>query len=267
MVQKIGSITAPSYSTKIRTSGLVYLFDYDDLYILPFYEYDQELSDYHKIALVSLNREFWKITSPIPKTKIEMQKLSYFGQKGLLFNYFTEEGQLQKNLDSLTKTAPNVLWNENRRVNLVFEDEIRPRFENTWKLYPHQRLFDLEAQIYLDINKSDTGLQYHTAAVLDGIRTWYKLPMENNTFAFINIFFDLCEIKRRELEAKINSGPLNVGRIIDLYKKINIEFTNQKDAYIKDVDRGQDYTKMLYWNEYVKEKLDIDNFKYFEMYR
>ncbi len=74
------------------------------------------------------------------------------------------------------------------------------------KAYFIEYKYELNAQIYLDINKVKDSTQVVTATYYDSFISFYNLSINNNVHAFINIYFDLVEIERLKLQDQIEKS-------------------------------------------------------------
>ncbi|MBK6777291.1 MAG: hypothetical protein IPG74_16120 [Flavobacteriales bacterium] len=122
---------------------------------------------------------------------------------------------------------------------------------------------NLEAQLYLDMDTTNGGLRIFTATALDGFRSYYRLPEEVHTDAFINIFFDLCEMERRKMAARLSEPGLTAPRALAIHAQAVAEMQRTTQQYMKEVKLGADRAALQRWNTVVKEALGIDNMALF----
>tara|TARA_B110000046_G_scaffold28052_1_gene28862 strand:- start:180286 stop:180540 length:255 start_codon:yes stop_codon:yes gene_type:complete len=63
--------------------------------------------------------------------------------------------------------------------------------------------YNLDVKIYMNLNPISETIHVQLATILDSFTSYSNLEINANSAAFINMYFDLIETKRRELEAKI----------------------------------------------------------------
>ena len=119
----------------------------------------------------------------------------------------------------------------------------------------------MNVQFLLDVTQKDGQCFFKSYTVFDGVTTFYHLEEEPETKAFLNIFFDICEIERRRMENQLNSSANTIQKIESIYN----EAVRRKDEitkqYLKEVKLGKANAYMSKWNDYVFENLGIDNMK------
>ncbi|MBL0052424.1 MAG: hypothetical protein IPP29_13395 [Bacteroidetes bacterium] len=64
-------------------------------------------------------------------------------------------------------------------------------------------MYDLNVKLFVDVNTIADTVNIMTAAVFDPYKSYYKFPVTNASLCFINIYFDLVEIERRELDVEL----------------------------------------------------------------
>jgi hypothetical protein len=90
--------------------------------------------------------------------------------------------------------------------------------------------------------------------------------MDNQTLCFVNIYFDLCEIARRELEEKLKASKHNIQRTKEIYNDFLTQFELKRNEYLNAVERGANEKEMIKFNNEVYEKLGINNINLFRPY-
>ena len=220
------------------------------------------MDDYRKIALLSYNDDFWKDNKGLIYSEKMRRSIRYFKTNGFLINY---KGKI--NSGTRLFETNNILWSKDLRIsvkqNIIKDDTLqRQAFNNQSFL---SSLYNLRSQIFLDINTINDTLRHYSVSVFDVYETFYRLPEESYTNCFINIYFDLCEIERRDMEQKLSKGPLNAQQINLVYTEANNRLHETEKKYLKEVQLGKNTLKLKAWNQYVYEQLNIDNFKIFNI--
>lgn len=252
----------PETAREVRSKCLMYFYDYNDSFEIPHFEYNSQVDDYRKIALLSYNDDFWKDNKGLIYSEKMRRSIRYFKTNGFLINY---KGKI--NSGTRLFETNNILWSKDLRIsvkqNIIKDDTLqRQAFNNQSFL---SSLYNLRSQIFLDINTINDTLRHYSVSVFDVYETFYRLPEESYTNCFINIYFDLCEIERRDMEQKLSKGPLNAQQINLVYTEANNRLHETEKKYLKEVQLGKNTLKLKAWNQYVYEQLNIDNFKIFNI--
>jgi hypothetical protein len=75
---------------------------------------------------------------------------------------------------------------------------------------------------------------------------------------------DLIELKRRDFHREMLQNP-SPERMSELYERYLFEVTAMRTRYFREVGPGIDQKMLRKWNEIVRQKLNIDNMKIFEI--
>ena len=118
-------------------------------------------------------------------------------------------------------------------------------------------------QLLLDVTKFGDSANFKSYTVFDAYKTWYHLPEEPATKAFLNIYFDICEIERRKMEHTLNGSGHNPENIGSIYKNSVVSMNEITNRYLKEVVLGREEEQLKRWNKYVLNNLGIDNLKLF----
>lgn len=244
---------------KIRSSGVLYLFEFEKPFIRPLYSYRDGYSDYAQISLLSLNSNFWNHNHGLPLTAIEQEKLAYFGQQGLLLNYQTQSDQHTRDRDSTLYNICSVVWRDSIRVKLL-RDVPRGSDGGISDVLGFDNVrYNLDVQLFMDINEVEGEIQYYSASVLDLTNTYYHLEIHPFSDLFLNLYFDLAEIQRRKMEREIAQGPITVERLKKIRKKHAEALKEVHRNYIVEASQGRDIRTMARYSKQVKENLGVDN--------
>jgi hypothetical protein len=246
----------------------MHFYDHDKAFILPYFYYDKEFSDYKKIASLSYNEGFWTANTGIVYSQNMKKGIQYFKKNGFLLNF--QNGQ-SSNFMMLKggKFFENnyLLWSEKKRISLkkdkIIHDTISTNSSNGQTI--RSSLYQIKAQLFLDLNPMADSIQHYSAAVFDVNETFYNLPEEPETDCFINIYFDLFEIERRKMEKTLSQKKLTEQEMDVIYKKSIKNLEIQSKDYFSEVERGTKKKALEKWNAYVKENLGIDNFEIFQI--
>ena len=245
----------------IDTKAILKAYDFSSAFILPFFNYtNASYGDYMKVGATPYNQYFWDRYNDF--------RLNDFTQENHLF--YTNESSYT-NTDFILKTnyynrgffeKPYVFWSKNR---IIFkEDPEDKNFNTAYSRTMPSDMYKLNAQIYLDIIEHQDTIYYLTKTVFDPYESYYRLPLNKYAYAFINMYFDIVEIHRIELEKELSICK-SVEEMKKKYAQINDEMELILTKFFKDVEHGTDENGMKFWNNYLKEKLEIDNYHLFKL--
>ncbi|MEI6884214.1 MAG: carboxypeptidase-like regulatory domain-containing protein [Bacteroidota bacterium] len=269
-VRDTPTVAVPSIIKRdIMTRGIMYFYDYGNPFILPFFEYDKDVEDYRKISIIPYNDFFWDNNNTLVLTDKQKENLGFLAKEGYLVNYrddnFGNDFLRIRHSDSTSSSfyeCNYYFWSPAKRIMLN-----RKLYQN--RIYPQEKinnsilsnLYSLNVQFLLDVTQKDGTYNFRSYTVFDAVQTFYHLEEEPETKAFLNIFFDICEIERRRMENQLNSSANTIQKIDSIYK----DALNRKDEitkqYLKEVKLGKARPDMAKWNDYVFQNLGIDNLK------
>lgn len=259
----------PSVITReINTKGLLYFYDYDNPFIIPYFEYDNDFDDYRKMSFIPYNAVFWSTNNPLRLTEEQELNLGFFSDKGHMINYgeknYGRDFLKLPNNDSTLFEFYYVFWSPDKRIILnrkLAQNEIYPpeKINNNIQ----SSLYDLKVQILLDITQTDDSLHYKSYTVFDANKTFFHLPGQPYTNSFLNIYFDICEIERRKMEGEFKRKSMTSAQMESLYKEAVHAMEIKTTTYLREVQLGKNEKALSEWNSYVKKNLNIDNMALF----
>ena len=271
-VRDTPTVAVPSIVKRdLMTSGIMYFYDYGNPFILPYFEYDNDFDDYRKISIIPYNDFFWDNNSTLVLTQKQKENLGFLAHEGCLVNYrgenygndFLRIRHSDSTLSSLYEYN-YYFWNSEKRMMLN-----RKLKQN--RIYQQEKinnsilsdLYHLEVQLFLDVTQKEGKYFFKTFTVFDAVKTFYHLEEGDETKAFLNIFFDICEIERRRMENQLNSSANTIQKIDSIYQ----EAVRRKDEitkkYLNEVQLGKAKKFLSEWNDFVFKNLAIDNLKLF----
>jgi len=256
---------------ELTTRGILYFYDYGNPFILPYFEYDSEFDDYRKISIIPYNDFFWDNNNTLVLTSAQKENLGFFAKEGSIVNYrdknFGNDFLKIRHTDSTFSSLYEYnyyFWSPDKRIMLnrkMNQNNIYPREKINTSILSN--LYSLNVQFLLDVTRKDETFDFRSYTVFDAAKTFYHLEEEPETRAFLNIYFDICEIERRNMEKQLNTSATTIQKIDSIYT----EAVRRKDEitkqYLKEVQLGKASNLLTKWNDYVIESLGIDNLKIF----
>jgi CarboxypepD_reg-like domain len=261
----------------INTTGVVCFYDYDTPFILPYFEYDSDYDDYRKMSIIPYNEAFWNNNNRLLLSEKQKQDIGFFSHEGQLVNF--KEGNYGKNFLNIVRNTSNndssvspifeyyyAFWSPNERIrinkklpqNEIYSpDKINQTIQSS--------LYSLKVQLLLDVTQLDDSLICKSYTVFDANKTFYHLPEQPYTKAFLNIYFDICEIERRKMERELNTHIVSTAKIDSVYTETIARIDRITQRYLKEVQLGKKERELAEWNKYVLKNLNIDNLHLFRL--
>lgn len=257
---RIGNENELNYS--IKTNAVLYVYDFKQTFTLPAFEFpDNATGDYRKINALPYNDFFWNNNDEYRLNDDKNSNELFFKDTASLTTktIFSSDSPLKKGLFE----HPYIHWSKNR---ILFREAFIDTLLTSAKGTPKAELYNLDVKIFMDVNTYNDSTNILTATIFDPYESYYHLPIDNVTHCFINLYFDLYEIERRQLEIKLNGIKTKDPKLImQVYQDFIAKSEFEKSTFLKEIDRGTNQKSLLKWNNYVYEKLGIDNMKFFNL--
>ncbi len=256
----------------ITSKGIMYFYDYKNPFIIPYFEYNNDFDDYRKMSLIPYNEVFWDNNNPVQLTQKQNETIKLFAQEGDLINF--RKGNYGGDFLILPKVVNNQghdffeyyysFWTKDKRILLnkkLLQNEVYSQEKINQSI--QSDLYKLKVQILLDITQLGDSIDCKSYTVFDADQTYFHLPEQSYTYAFLNIYFDICEIERRKMDEKLKSNHYSISQIDSIYKVTLENIDKITNSYLKEVEAGKDEKSLNKWNNYVFENLKINNIEIF----
>ncbi len=258
------SIVLPDMNRKINTQCVLYFYDYNRPFILPYFDYNSDVGEYEMLSIVPYNRVFWENNQAMLLTEQQKEDVGFFAEKGSLLNF--SEGNYGKdfcapvNSEGHRYFLPYTFWSPDKRIfiarglpqtEVYSQDKINQCVQRD--------LYDLKVQLLLDVNQKGDSLDCRSYTVFDEVHTIFHLPWQDYTIIFLNIYFDLCEIERRKMDAVLHQQNYSLAAIDSIYKASVKAMDQLTWKYLNEVNLGKNSDALKKWNQLVFDQLKIDN--------
>jgi hypothetical protein len=267
-----GSMVPSVIQREISTAGVLCLYDLDDPFFIPRFDYDANYDDYRKMSIIPFNKIFWDNNNTLILTEKQKEGIGFFTDNGLLVNF--EEGSYGKDFLTLTHYDSSLyqncytFWDSAQRFSLnrnLPQNKVYSQRQIHSSILTDQYNLDiLEVQLLLDVTKVDNSFYFKSYTVFDEKKSQFHLPEGPETKAFLNIFFDLCEIERRKMEKVLDASSFSVKQIDSIYYATIGNMKEITSKFRGEVRLGKNKKAMLTWNSVVLRNLGIDNLKIFK---
>lgn len=242
------------YTAKSR--AVMYAYDTKNTFDLPNFRFSEMAQiDYRKILALPYNSFFWTFNEEDKFSANKMENERFYES---FSNFKLDNGnsiRTSKNPTQGIFEGNFIRWSKTR---VVFQEKT-----DALKLSRPQhkaQLYNLSVKIFYDKNVIGGITNILTATIFDPFESFYYLPIDNQTLCFINMYFDICEIARREFEKAIKTQNMDP----DLAYTATMKSLQQKqNEFLRDTERGTQERAMVKWNSYIVQALGIDNFEIF----
>jgi hypothetical protein len=250
---RIGEYNEETYS--IRTQAIVYAYDFAQTFTLPVFDFgDAQPNDYRKLNAMPYNDFFWKYNDEYSLNDRKDANETFYADP----NSLTDQTIFQPNpqLKGSFFEQPYVRWSEDRIFirNVLANATAPDTADNVLK-----DRYNLAIKFFVDVNTYRDSTHLLTATIFDPYESSCRLTMNDKTHCFINLYFDLCEIERRKLDAYLRNTKNPAFNLEKQYGDFMKEFEKTKYDYFFSAGEGEKQKEMRRWNAYVKEHLGIDN--------
>lgn len=244
----------------IKTAAILYAYDYSNSFFQPLLRLNPAMRDYLSIQALPHNDFFWNNHNEYRMNDSLNSNDSFYHDRASLTDrqLFSPGGVTTHGIYE----GVFVPWSPNRiRVREVFHDTTETSATSFKALQ-----YNLEIQLFADLNTYGDSTDIRTVVLFDPYQSYYRLPIDNQTLCFINIYFDLCEILRREMHDELQSVKEFPDRVRELHSDYQSRLEDQKRNYLKSVERGTNQDEVEKFNSYVFEQLGINNLELFQPY-
>ena len=247
----------------IQTDAVLYAYAFDQSFTLPDFDFvDAQANDYRKINAMPYNNFFWQYHDEYRLNDSQKNNQRFYNHPQSINNQtaFSANPKMRGGLFQ----HPYTRWSKKRIIMKELVADNSPRVAET--AMPSEQ-YQLDIKIFLDINAYLDSANLLTATIFDPYESFYQLPMDNKTHCFINTYFDLMEIKRRELENLLLPVLDQPTRFREIHEKFQTDLKKFQQEYFAEVDRGTNQKAMVQWTKYVYKILKIDNIEWFAPYK
>jgi hypothetical protein len=244
----------------VSSKALLYAYNYKERFMLPTFDFSPEyFDDYRKISAVPINQFFWRNINEFQLKDRKIKNDAFIESQGTLTRnlIFEDDRTLRKGLFE----QAFLVWDEKR---LIFkEKEIDPK-KLTATTAPSNR-YNLKAHFYVDVNELNDTLHVLSTIVIDPFESFFNFPMNNQYKTFINLYFDIFEMHRRDFENALSKKVFTKEEIYTLHQLYNEKIISDCKKFRREVQRGINLEGMRDWNQKIRKAIGIDNMQIFEM--
>ncbi|NLA23538.1 MAG: carboxypeptidase-like regulatory domain-containing protein, partial [Bacteroidales bacterium] len=204
--------------SKISSNGLVYYYDYNKPFVLPYFTYNYNFNDYILMSFIPYNEVLWNSNDIVQLTRSQKQQIRISDDYGNNKNQLDiKDGKIKLKKHSCDDISffefYYVFWSAEKRVILSSPSIYNNISKDVNKMQFPSDLYNLKVQILLDVTEVDDSIVCKSWTVFDTMETFYKYTETSNTKAFFNIYFDICEIERRKMQKQLDENKYSLTEI------------------------------------------------------
>jgi hypothetical protein len=254
-----------------QTVAFIKAYDYENQFDLPIFKFSETLhQDFRDITAIPIDYEFWESVKDFAintetKEKSDFIKRYRIENKVPTLSLLTTESHLFNFV--YRHWRPERL----KLRNLKFDNSPKSKMKSeTRNADVQERLFayEINVKLYLDYYKRNNTMLYVLNCVIDPFQTYFNDELNDNATAYINMFFDLLEIQKRELEKELLTKKTeNREEILELYNSHIDKYDETLGKFRNDVKRGEDELEMYKWNDIIEKNLGVNNLKHYGLFK
>jgi hypothetical protein len=209
---------------------------------------------------------FWKHAPQVPLTDRQRQQMATLGMKANRIDY----GRLTEMSDRHTRVvvrpagldSRNIFWSPRWRY---IHDTAVPKEETRGPAFSRQGSTPV-VRIFLDAFPIGDSLAFNSATFLDVYETKLSVEPSKEFNAAVNMYFDLCELARREMMTELRAGPDDADFVNRTYDKRQAALDQLARRFFRKVRDGRDQKNMERYNQIIVNGLGINNLHLFNLY-
>lgn len=250
----------------VNTSSFFLFYDYENPFNPPFFKDTKMPSDYVKIWAFPYMDVFWQHNYFLPENEKKEERLRFFEKNGIVKN----QEELPYNPDVVGLKSPLRAWSKERMdiekttIGNMFSEYYDDAFSATIamdmkKLKMNDALYNVDAQVYMDYFCTDDSL-YFTTKTFINLENSYFLPTPNAyAAAYVNMYFDLYEMSRRNLEQRLKQLPVcNLKEVERIYAEEMKLLNDNIRKFKKGTNDATDIHALINWWNIINDSLHID---------
>lgn len=241
---------------QVQTKAIMYAYDMNNRFESPKISFTPMTHmDYRKIIALPYHLFFWENNDEYKLSPNKRENEQFY-------RYFHDFRMYQDSNIRATRAsskgifeAVHIRWSPDR---VVMRDWVEPvsvaQAEN----------FNLSVKIYMDKSTYGDSTHFLTCTLFDPFESFWKMPMNPQSTCFINMYFDLCEIARREMEKALYQPGSDADV---LYANYLFLMEKQLALFVRETEKGTVEKEMRKWNEYIVQNIGIDNLGIFKPFQ
>ena len=256
----------PPEVNRIAADCSLICFDADTPFFSPRTEYSEQYGDYRKLAFFPYDTLFWRHAPQVPLTDRQRRQMAALGMNENRIDYGGQSDTLARtpntDLQRMGLDRRNMFWSPHWRF---VHNKVTPRGETRKLPFGHSG-FAPAVQLFLDAFPLGDSLAFNSATFLDIYATRLTVAPSKEYNAALNMYFDLCELNRREMLTELRAGPVDIDFVARTYDKHRAAIAQLRKEFFREVRRGRDQERMEHYNYLILDALGVNNLEIFKVY-
>lgn len=249
-------VSARSSNITCQSNIIFYDFDHPFLPGIPEGLIESQDNDYQKIACIPHDSLFWEYAQITPRSNKQKDFISFFQTHGVLLNFSRQIDLLvQSNYipwSGNSYVTMSDILNEQRDKFMVVSDGVKTVFSRPGNG------FDINCKIFINPVELDDSIHLSSCTLLNTRDSYYFLDSSFKAEVFINLTFDLFEMKRREIISGYNqiskNHKLTISEISNIYSSAISKLDDTLKLFQKETSDGTDMESLLKWSDFISHK-------------
>ncbi|MDX5447302.1 MAG: carboxypeptidase-like regulatory domain-containing protein [Bacteroidota bacterium] len=261
LIYTIHYINRQGFAYSARTEAVLFSFDRSKTFLLPQFRFlSRGMTDYQRIQLTPFNREFWERQASVRFVDRQRSNQRFLAHPATLSSEFIfKEAQNGNGFFEF----PYLHWTDSTRLGIKEIESVTPRSNDRALISP--RSYHIGCGILMDASPSISGVPPRTHTIIDPYSTYRSGAVDSLFLCAVNIYIDLVEIERRELQKQLNEVPLDRDSILNLYHRSKERVDALRKEYFSFVELGANIKVMADWNERVLDEVGRDHMAFFRI--
>ena len=244
--------------TRLSANAELIFYDFNKPYLNTLGYPGDQPNDYQKIMSIPYDSVFWMYPGVTPESKKQTKFRDFFRSNGVLLNY-------SPGLNYFVRSA-YLPWTADRNLEFYELGTAPPVSKNVYipagpgRTEPHKGSQILGIILINPVEISDS-LHISSATMVNARGSYMNERQSYRATAFINVIFDLYELKRREIVNRFHSmkyGSLaSWNGFKELYEKESGNLQDSIQLFYRESWEGTNVEMIQTWYDHVSSKLGI----------
>lgn len=252
---------------RMGSKGILHVFGPGEEFILPLFHYDAGETDYRKVLSMPYDSTFWEDAPKLVRTDRQERDQALFMKEGLLLGNNRRLDRTGKDRRGFFESN-YAFWSPTVRIGwkgMLNTAAYSPAISTSNVATVPASQVDLVVQLFLNIDEVPDGYRTFSATVFDGFSSYCHFPDKRHADLLLVLFFDLCEIERRQMQTALHEPGLSLERIRAIHAEAERSMDRTTRTFLKETHYGSDLNAMACWSDRVRSELGVDNFKIFQI--
>ncbi len=240
----------PGFQDRFRTTAILHAYERDAEFVPVLFPERKGLKEYPSIAWTPYDSTFWSEQAlPIPTERQARDHAFIMAHDVARNDWYRDLSNRHFHLRSAY-----LPWSDTTRLDSTCLAGTPRVVQRGSGRIPE---IHYATHLYLDLDTTAGTLRHRSISVFDCGDSWNMFPWSLTTKVLVNIFFDLAEIERRNMETRLRQPGVTLEQARQIHKEHTARMRQQQARFARAVASGEIY--MIDWNRQVRAALGINN--------